>query len=190
MVTLARAAMLVASLGLSSSAQKPPAGRAQVDTLQKAMADAQAKAARPGDNALTCDAIQNEIVSSMRDPAVTAVATKAGAWSADEQHKLEEATGASKAAMARQMAMGLASSLGSIFLPGLGMLTGRAQNAAAAAQAEQSAAAAARNIQQLEERMNEMMTILPQVMRGQRLLELAQGRKCDWLAGPPGGGAR
>jgi len=58
------------------------------------------------------------------------------------------------------------------------------------AQAEQSAAAAARNIQQLEERMNEMMTILPQVMRGQRLLELAQGRKCDWLAGPPGGGAR
>ena len=161
-----------------------------MDELQKAMAEAQAKAARPGDNALTCDGIQNEIVSSLRDPAVTAVATKAGAWGADEQRKLEEATGASKAAMAGQMAMGLASSLGSIFLPGLGMLTGRAQGAVTAAQAEQNAAAAARNVQQLEERMNEMITILPQAMRGQRLLELAQGRKCDWLAGAPGGGAR
>jgi hypothetical protein len=84
------------------------------------------------------------------------------------------------------MAMGLASSLGSMFLPGLGLVTGRAQGAVAQAQAAQDAAAAARSNQQLDERMNDMMSILPQLMRGQRLLELAQGRKCDWL-GPPAG---
>jgi hypothetical protein len=184
MVNLIPAAMLLASLGVSLNAQKPPAGGEQFDKLQKAMADGQAKAARPGDSALTCDAILNEIVSSMRDPAVSAAATKAGAWGAEQQRQLEEASGASRAAIAGQMAMGLASSLGSMFLPGLGMLTGRGQNAATAAQVEQNAAAA-RNVQQLEERMNEMMGILPQLMRGQRLLELGQGRKCDWLAGPP-----
>jgi hypothetical protein len=186
MVNFVRAVMLLALLGGPRNAQKSPTGNDQVDKLQKAMADAQAKAARPGDNALSCDGLQNEIVSSMRDPAVTAAATKAGAWGTEQQRKLEDAQGASKAAIAGQMAMGLASSLGSIFLPGLGMLTGGAQNAVAQAQAAQASAAAARNVQQLEEVMNNMMGILPQVMRGQRLLELAQARKCDWLAGSAG----
>ena len=79
--------------------------------------------------------------------------------------------------------MGLASSIASMFVPGLGMFTGRAQAAAAQAQAAQASVEAARNVQQMEERMNDMMTILPQMMRGQRLMELAQARKCDWLAG-------
>jgi hypothetical protein len=169
-----------------TAAQKPPA-RDQFDKLQKAMADAQAKAGRPGDNALTCDAIQNEIVSSMRDPAVTAAATKAGAWGAEQQAKLEEASGSSKGAMAAQMAMGLASSLGSMFLPGLGLATGGAQAAIAQTHAARQAAAASSNVQQLEEAMKDMIGILPQLMRGQRLMELAQSRKCDWLAGPPAG---
>jgi hypothetical protein len=186
MFDLVRATMLLASLAIPLNAQKLSAQNDHFDKLQKAMAEAEAKARRSGDNALTCDAIQNEIVSSMRDPAVTAAATKAGAWGADQQHKLEEASGASKAAMAGHMAMGLASSLGSMFLPGLGLVTGRAQGAVAQAQAAQDAAAAARSNQQLDERMNDMMSILPQLMRGQRLLELAQGRKCDWL-GPPAG---
>ena len=186
MIDLIRAAMLLASLGIPLTAQTLAAQNDQFDKLQKAMAEAQAKATRPGDNALTCDAIQNEMVASMRDPAVTAAATKAGAWGADQQRKFEEASGASKAAMAGQRAMGLASSLGSMFLPGLGMVTGRAQGAMARAQAAQDAGAVERNMQQLEERMNEMIPILPQMMRGQRLLELAQGRKCDWL-GPPAG---
>ena len=186
MINFVRAAMLLASLGILLNAHRLSAQHDHFDKLQKAMAEAEAKARRPGDNALTCDAIQNEMVSSMRDPAVTAAATKAGAWGADQQRKFEEASGASKAAMAGQKAMGLASSLGSMFLPGLGLVTGRAQGAIAQAQAAQNAAAAARNMQQLDERMNDMMTILPQMMRGQRLLELAQGRKCDWL-GPPAG---
>ena len=186
MIDFIRAAMLLASLGIPLTAQTLAAQTQRFEKLQKAMADAQAKATRPGDNALTCDAIQNEMVASMRDPAVTAAATKAGAWGADQQRKFEEASGASKAAMAGQKAMGLASSLGSMFLPGLGMVTGRAQGAMARAQAAQDAATMERNMQQLEERMNEMIPIMPQMMRGQRLLELAQGRKCDWL-GPPAG---
>ena len=186
MIDLIRAAMLVASLGISLTAQTLAAQSERFEKFQKAMADAQARAARPGDNALTCDAIQNEIVASMRDPAVTAAATRAGTWSTEQQRKLEEASGASRAAMAGRKAMGLASSLGSLFMPGLGMVTGRAQGAMAQAQAAQDAAAMERNMQQIAERMNDMIPILPQMMRGQRLLELAQGRKCDWL-GPPAG---
>lgn len=190
MVNLVRAATIVVLLAAPVNAQRPPSPNDQMDKLQKAMADAQAKAPRPGDNALTCDAIQNEIVTSMRDPAVTATATKMGAWASDQQRKLDEASGAAKGAMAGQMAMGLASSIASMFVPGLGMFTGRAQAAAAQAQAAQASVEAARNIQQLEERMNDMIPILPQMMRGQRLVELAQAGKCDWLAGagvPPGG---
>ena len=183
MVNLFRAATIIVLFAVPANAQKAAPPNDQLDKMQKAMADAQAKAARPGDSALTCDAIETEMVTSMRDPAVTATATKMGVWAADQQRKLDEAAGASKAAMAGQMAMGLASSIASMFVPGLGMFTGRAQAAAAQAQAAQASVEAARNVQQMEERMNDMMTILPQMMRGQRLMELAQARKCDWLAG-------
>jgi hypothetical protein len=183
MVNLVRAAMLVALLGIPVSAQRGPMQNDQMEKLQKAMTDAQAKAARPGDDALTCDALQNEIVTSMRDPVVTATATRMGAWSAEQQRKMDEASSASKGTMAGQMAMGLASSLGSMFVPGLSMFTGRAQAAAAQAQAAQASADAARNMEQIQERMNDMIPILPQMMRGQRLMQLAQARKCDWVAG-------
>jgi hypothetical protein len=187
MVNLFRAATIIVLFAVPAIAQRAPSPNEQMDKLQKAMADAQAKAARPGDNALTCDAIQNEMVTSMRDPAVTATATKMGTWASDQQRKLDEASGAAKGAMAGQMAMGLASGIASMFVPGLDMFTGRAQAAAAQAQAAQASAEAARNVQQLEERMNDMIPILPQMMRGQRLVELAQVQKCAWLAGAPPG---
>src|SRR5262249_55832951 len=114
MFHVVRVVMLLASLGIPMNAQKPPE---QFDKLQKAMADAQTKAARRGDAAMTCEALQEEIVSSMREPAVTAAATKTGAWGAEQQNKLAEASGSAKGAMAAQMAMGLASGLGSMFVP-------------------------------------------------------------------------
>jgi hypothetical protein len=31
--------------------------------------------------------------------------------------------------------------------------------------------------------LNVMLTILPQLMRGERVIELAQARKCAWMQG-------
>src|SRR4051812_4303208 len=99
MVKVLCTTMLLLTVGISLNAQRPSAAADQFAKMQKATMDAQAQASRPGDNALTCEAIQNEIVSTMREPAVVATATKTGAWGADQQHKLEEASGTSKGAM-------------------------------------------------------------------------------------------
>jgi hypothetical protein len=82
------------------------------------------------------------------------------------------------------MAMGLAASFGSMFMPGL---FGRGMQAAQQAQAAQAAQQAAQNQQKVVEAMNTMIPILPQMMRGQRLFELAQAKKCAFAQGvqPP-----
>ena len=49
--------------------------------------------------------------------------------------------------------------------------------------AAQAQAEAAQNIQSRMQQAQEMIGILPHVMRGQRVIELAQARNCDWLAG-------
>jgi hypothetical protein len=90
--------------------------------------------------------------------------------------KLNSASGPSKASIAAHMAVGFASS----FVPGLGV----ASSAAQAAQARSQAAEAAKNQAQMTERTQEMMKVLPQLMRGQRLVELGQARKCDWTQPP------
>jgi hypothetical protein len=40
---------------------------------------------------------------------------------------------------------------------------------------------ATRNLQREVRQMNELLTIAPQLMRGQRVLNLAQARQCKWL---------
>ncbi|HZO00375.1 MAG TPA: hypothetical protein VFB93_04180 [Burkholderiales bacterium] len=41
---------------------------------------------------------------------------------------------------------------------------------------------AAQNIQQRMQQAQEMIGIMPQMMRGQRVIELAQARNCEWAA--------
>ena len=55
-----------------------------------------------------------------------------------------------------------------------------AGHAASVAQAEAAKGQAARNMQQSMQQAQEMMTIMPQMMRGNRVIELAQ-RDCQWL---------
>lgn len=52
---------------------------------------------------------------------------------------------------------------------------------AAAAMAPAQQAQAAQNVQQRMQQGQEMMRVLPQLMRGQRVIELAQARKCGWI---------
>jgi len=68
-------------IGSMAFAQTPtaPAVPKQYQEMATAMAAAQAKAVRPGDEALGCAAIEKELVASMNDPAIQAYAAKSAA---------------------------------------------------------------------------------------------------------------
>src|SRR5688572_27776023 len=51
-------------------------GQADMMKLQTAMVAAQAAAVKPGDEALPCEALHKELVSTMTDPAIQAYAAK------------------------------------------------------------------------------------------------------------------
>jgi len=54
--------------------------------------------------------------------------------------------------------------------------------AGTAAMAQSQQIEAAQNIQQRMQQAQEMIGIMPQMMRGQRVIELAQARNCEWAA--------
>ena len=144
---------------------------AQVNHMElgAAMQAAQAQAVRPGDESLDCDALETELTNLTSDPALQARAEASGAAA---RQRAAAASGQSAGAAA---AMTLFSSM----VPGGDM----AGLAAAAAQAPGQQAQAAATMQARMQQMQSMMATLPQMMRGQRVVELAQGRKCDWIAG-------
>jgi hypothetical protein len=179
---------LVAASALVHGQPQGAAQMQQMQKLQTAMADAQAKAIRPGDSALSCDALQRELQAAALDPAVQTVAKQNGAVAKEKLDELEKGTAEAKAAAATQIASGMFLGLTSAFVPGAGMLTAAPQQAAARAQAAQYEAQAAKNLQDMTAMMERMIVILPQLMRGQRVMELASAKQCAWMMGaiPPG----
>jgi hypothetical protein len=172
-----------------SAAQRQQAQMQQMQKLQSAMADAQAKATRPGDAGMSCDALQGELQAAALDPALQTAAKENGAVAQEKLDELGKGTAEAKAAAATQVGLGIFTGLASAFVPGASTVTGESQLAAARAQAAQSQAQAARNLQDIGAMMDRMIPVLPQLMRGQRVLQLAAGKQCAWMAGvtPPGG---
>jgi len=72
--------------------------------MAAAMQAAQAKAMRPGDEALGCPALEKELVASMNDPAIQAYTAKSAAAAQKNQTAAEK----SKAPMTPQAAAALA----------------------------------------------------------------------------------
>lgn len=137
--------------------------------LQSALEAAQAQALRPGDEALSCQALESELVTTANDPSVQSVVAKQGAAAQEQQ----AAINAASSRIASQTAVTVFSSI----VPGggwAGLAMGMAQGQAQQAQA-------ASNIQQRMQQSQEMMGIMPQIMRGARVMELAQARNCAWL---------
>jgi hypothetical protein len=174
------ASLLVAAAPSTARAEEqrgavPPASTQGIPNpmdLEVKMAAAVAGANKPGDVALGCEAIQKELVATVKDPAMQAVFVKQGAWAQQQIDKLNAVPGAPTGSVAAQLLTGFAPS----FVPGLGA----AGMAAQAAQAQAMEAQATMNQQQMMQRMQGMSTILPQLMRSQRLVELGQARKCEW----------
>lgn len=144
--------------------------------LEASMATAQAQAARPGDEDLDCDQLQAEFTSMMQDPAVQGVIAQQGAHAEEQMRRYNEARGRAQAQMGVGLFMGLAGS----FVPGLGYAA-MAQQRMQAAQQQRDAQ---RNMAEMMEMSERMSSIMPQLMRGQRVHELAQARQCEFLQQP------
>lgn len=129
---------------------------AAMENLDQAMTAAQAQAAHPGDENLTCDQLQEEITTTMSDPAVQSAVAANGADAQAQMDRMNEARGQMRAQMATSMFMGLASA----FIPGMGY----AQMATQQMQAAQY---------QRQQQQN--------MARGQRVYELAQAQQCAFI---------
>jgi hypothetical protein len=162
-------ALVVFLTGMPASAAQTP--RPNLGELEATLAAAQAAANRPGDASLNCDALQSELVETANQPAVQSYVARSGA----AVQERAAASSAAAASVATQMALTLFSSI----VPG-GAWVGFGANVA---QAEAQRAQSAINIQQHMQQAQEMMAIMPQLMRGQRVIELAQARNCGWLGG-------
>ncbi len=111
--------------------------------MKLAQANGMAAANRPGDDRLTCDQLQAELMTSMRDPKVQAAMSSMGSRAQDQKAKMDAA-----------------------------MASGKQQQPTAADTQAPFASAA------------DMTSIMPQMMRGQRINELATAKNCAFLKAP------
>jgi hypothetical protein len=153
------------------------AGQPDMMKLQMTMMDAQQKAIRSGDEALSCEALQKELVSTMTDPAVQAYAARTDAAYAKElasQQKKGVMTAEAAAALAASLTSGTAmTGMPTVpaLTPGQAMTPQQMQQAMVA---QQQAAIAY---------MNQLAPLMPALMRSQRVTMLAAMKNCTWATG-------
>jgi hypothetical protein len=148
---------------------------AEMQKFQLAMMAAQQAAMKPGDEALPCEALQKELVSTMNNPAVLAYAEKTNAEYAKQMAAQDRKamTAEAAAAMAAALSSGVASPAGlpPAALAGAQMTPQQMQRMMAA---QQQASVAY---------MNAMLPIMPALMRSQRVGMLAAMKNCGWATG-------
>jgi hypothetical protein len=174
---------LCAVAGVVAAAQQPTvrtpiapqAVTAQADMmkLQMTMVEAQQKAIKPGDEALPCEALQKELVSTMTDPAIQAYAAKTNEAYAKELAKKGPMTAVDAAALAATLTPGMGAGPGTAGMPQVtpGMTPQQMQQAM---MAQQQVAMAY---------MNQLAPIMPALMRSQRVSMLAGMKSCTWATG-------
>ncbi len=183
---------------VSASAQRSPDLSRQQQAAQEitdAQAAGAAAAVRPGDEDLSCEALQTEMVAIAQSPAMQNFAQGFGAQAQADLDKLNEAqaeaeeqTKSARKGIFRGIVRGAATAV----TPGADKVAARAQQAAAIAQNAELQAETNRNIEGILGQSGNVAAMAGPAMRGQRLLELAQARDCAWLkdggagALPPG----
>jgi hypothetical protein len=153
-----------------SYAQVPP-GAQDYEAMAKAMEKAQAEANKPGDEKLTCDQLQQQLVAIAQDPAYLAYVQAAGVAAQKDMAQMQ--------VPASEIAAKTAATMAASMVPGAAM----GQMMASAAENQAKAAQSAARVQSRMDQGQQMMAFMPMLMRGQRLVELAAVRKCDWIAG-------
>ena len=188
------------SVALAAAAQNDnlaTQGQGLADQITAAQAAAEANAVRPGDENLSCEALQAEMGAIAQSPEMLAFAQSAGGQAQANMAQIsaaqaaQQAAAASRPGMARQIAQGVVSGV----VPGVGNAAAQAQQAAAMAQAAQQQQQTLQNQQAILGLGGQIANIAGPAMRGQRVYELAQARDCAWSkdggglppgAAPPG----
>jgi hypothetical protein len=165
------AALVLAFAGAASAQDRMAASGA---SLEQAMAQAQADAIHPGDEQLTCDAMQAEMTAVMTDPSMRAELDQMGATAQAQQDRAQQQQSQQRAMIATGVVTGVISS----FVP----FAGYAQGAIMQQQMRQQQAQAEVGMRETESMMGNMEASMPQMMRGQRLYDLAQAQDCAFLA--------
>ena len=165
--TIAFSILLCASGTLHAQAVMPDSQQ-QYQSMMKAMQAAEAAASRPGDEKLDCDELQKEFTAATTDRALNAHVQTAGASAQADMAAIE----AAQAKIPAQTAATAAAAL----VPGASAPVVAAQTADAEAQKAQAAGRMQSRVQQAQD----LSALMPTIMRGERLLQLATGKKCDW----------
>jgi hypothetical protein len=169
--------VLALSLALAVQPAAAQSPEEMYESMNASMAQAEAQASRPGDEALTCDQLQTEMVTTMQDPAVQSAIAANGADAQQQLDQMNAATGRAQAQIGVSLFMGIASA----FIPGMGY----AQMAAQQAMAVQQQRQAQQNMAQIMQMSERMSAIMPNIMRGQRVYQLAQAQQCPFLDEQP-----
>lgn len=139
--------------------------------MMKAMETAQAEANQPGDQRLTCDQLQEQLVGIAQDPAFLAHVKAAGIAAEKDMAQMQVAQG--------DIAAKSAATIIASTVPGAAM----GHMTASAAENQAKVAQGAARLQSRMAEGQQMMAFMPKLMRGQRLIELATARKCEWTTG-------
>ena len=150
---------------------------AQHASMMAAQTQAQATAARPGDEAMSCDALQAEMAATMDDPKVQASMASMGASAQAQMDKAKAAQAGAVAGAATTTALGVASS----FVPGLSWFS---QGAMMAQQAQMTSQMNAANKDRAQ-MIADMNSVMPQLYRGQHLYDIATRKNCSFTKQPP-----
>jgi hypothetical protein len=164
-------------LGGMDTAARASEMDAQHASMMTAQTEAQATAARPGDEAMSCDALQAEMAATMNDPKVQASMASMGASAQAQMDKAKAAQAGAVAGAATTTALGVASS----FVPGLSWFS---QGAMMAQQAQMTSQMNAANKDRAQ-MMAELNSVMPQLYRGQHLYDLAVRKNCSFTKGQP-----
>ncbi|MEZ5996234.1 MAG: hypothetical protein R3C25_10820 [Hyphomonadaceae bacterium] len=166
--------LLCSAAALSLALAAPTAVAQSADEMllqmETVMADAEAAAVHPGDEDLSCEALQADMNAQLQDPAVQAQMAATGAWAEGQN----EAANAARARAMGQVGLSMFLGLAGSFIPGAGYAQEAAQRAIAAGQQAQ----AEQNMAQAMQQAQGTMAIMPQLMRGQRVYELGQAKQC------------
>ena len=142
--------------------------------MMKAMEQAQAEANQPGDEQLTCDQLQEQLVVIAQDPAYLAHVKAVGIAAEKDMAQMQVPQS--------EIAAKSAATIVASTVPGAAM----GHMTASAAENQAKVAQGAARMQSRMAHGMQMMAFMPKLMRGQRLIELATARKCEWATGVGG----
>jgi hypothetical protein len=159
------------------------------DRILEAQTEGTANAVRPGDDDLTCEALQTEMIAlaqqlqtGVQGFGLQAQADLARAEEAQQEVEAQVAE-PRRGRIFGQAVRGLATGM----IPGADRANAAAQQAASIAQAAEAQRQTEQNLERISALEDNIAGSASPTMRGERVLELARERNCAWMQ--EGGGA-